>query len=230
MRNLIAFVLAAVMSAAIVFIAALLFFPGEEKGDSASNSENATALTVSQSDSRASLYQFMFLLDDEAYSLPCKYSEFEKNGWVLRNPTELIKGCSNMTDVYIKKARHSLKTEIINYSSDAIMCCKGEIHSILANLCEFDRVNIHGALVFDRATTPRLVRQTLGYPDEFEENSEKITLRYIKSEHQNISFVFYKTRQSGSRDDDREETDCGTNPLASGYYNQCVVFECRKNG
>ena len=113
MRNLIAFVLAAVMSAAIVFVAALLFFPGEEKGDSASNSENATALTVSQSDSRASLYQFMFLLDDEAYSLPCKYSEFEKNGWVLRNPTELIKGCSNMTLETIARLENALSIDLI---------------------------------------------------------------------------------------------------------------------
>ena len=229
MRNLIAFVLAAVMSAAIVFVAALLFFPGEEKGDSASNSENATALTVSQSDSRASLYQFMFLLDDEAYSLPCKYSEFEKNGWVLRNPTELIKGCSNMTDVYIKKARHSLKTEIINYSDESIMCCKGQIHSVSAHVGDFQKITVPGSVTLDRTTTPSIVSKRLGEPDFSDENDESVTLTYQKGEYKSVKFVFSKKRALSGMDDPEQETDFVNEPFESGYYELAVIFECRKD-
>ena len=105
MRNVIAFILAAIMSAAIVFIAAMFFFPGEKKEDSEESAAPPVVLTVSQSDCRASLYHFTFSVGEEEYSLPCHYDAFELNGWALKNPTEKIAGDTNLTGVYMK--RHS---------------------------------------------------------------------------------------------------------------------------
>ena len=229
MRNVIAFILAAIMSAAIVFVASLLFFPSDKKGDSKNENEKTIELTVSQTDCRDALYGFSFSLNEEKYSLPCKYSVFERNGWVLRNPTEMIDSCSNMTDVYIKKFHRSLKTEIINYSDDSIMCCKGQIHSVSVRLSDFDTIDIPGAVTCDRRTTPELIMQRLGYPDKFDEDNDKITLTYVKAEYNNVRFVFYKNRSFDLFGDEEQDTDEYSEPFESGYYEHEIVMECRKD-
>ena len=228
MRNIIAFFLAAFMCAAILVIATLLYSPNKHNGGAGSGDGEAFVLTAFQSDHRDALYRFRFALNEEEYTLPCQYRTFEKNGWVLRNPAEKIAGCSNMTGVYMKKYHRCLETEIINYSGDSIMCSKGQIHSILASVCDFESINIHGALVFDRTTTPDTLRKMLGDPDEHDEDKDKLALTYIKSEYENVGFVFYKTRLSVGSGYADEESDYYAKPLESGYYNQVVVFECRK--
>ena len=223
MRNVIAFILAAIMSAAIVFIAAMFFFPGEKKEDSEESAAPPVVLTVSQSDCRASLYHFTFSVGEEEYSLPCHYDAFELNGWALKNPTEKISAGTNMTGIYLKKAKTTLNTEIINYSRSPIMCCKGQIHCISANVSDFDRIDISGAITCDRNTTPKLVRFTLGDPDALEEDDNKITLTYTKAKHEEVKFIFYKKRFGSAK----KSVTIGS-PFESGYYEHAVVFECRK--
>ena len=225
MRNVIAFILAAIMSAAIVFIAAMFFFPGEKKEDSEESAAPPVVLTVSQSDCRASLYHFTFSVGEEEYSLPCHYDAFELNGWALKNPTEKIAGDTNLTGVYMKKAQHSLKAEIINYSKDTIMCCKGQIHSVSANVGDFDRIVIPDAITCDRSTTPDFVMKSLGSPDFLDEDDEKITLTYQKAEFKNVKFMFYKKRSFGSSG----KSAGNSQPFESGYYEHVVVLECRKD-
>ena len=125
----------------------------------------------------------------------------------------------------MKKAQHSLKAEIINYSKDTIMCCKGQIHSVSANVGDFDRIVIPGAITCDRSTTPDFVRKSLGSPDFLDEDDEKITLTYQKAEFKNVKFMFYKKRSFGS-----SGKSAGNSQLfESGYYEHVVVFECRKD-
>ena len=222
-KNIIAFVLAAMMSVVIVFVAALLFFPDDNKDDALTRDKAPVSLTVSQSECRAALYNFSFSLGGEDYSLPCQYSLFERNGWLLKNPTEKISAGTNMTGIYLKKAKTTLNTEIINYSRSPIMCCKGQIHCISANVSDFDWIDISGAITCDRNTTPKLVRFTLGDPDALEEDDNKITLTYTKAKHEEVKFIFYKKRFGSAK----KSVTTGS-PFESGYYEHAVVFECRK--
>ena len=60
MKNIIAFVLAAITSAAIVMIAFIMFIPGKDVDASGESDAAPIDLTVSQSDSREALYNFRF--------------------------------------------------------------------------------------------------------------------------------------------------------------------------
>ena len=227
MKNIIAFVLAAITSAAIVMIAFIMFIPGKDVDASGESDAAPIDLTVSQSDSREALYNFRFALDGEEYSLPCKYSRFEKNGWLLKNPAENIDGLSNLTGVYLKKYDSCLKTEIINYKKDPVMCCNGEIHSVSVSIDDFDEINICGSVAVNKSTTPTMLRQNLGEPDEIDDDDEKISLIYKKAEYKKVVFIFYKKRMSEYNGHTVKESGAYGGQLDSGYYGHVVIFECR---
>ena len=94
---------------------------------------------------------------------------------------------------------------------------------VAANVSDFDRIDISGAITCDRNTTPKLVRFTLGDPDALEEDDNKITLTYTKAKHEEVKFIFYKKRFGSAK----KSVTTGSS-FESGYYEHAVVFECRK--
>lgn len=230
MRNVIAFILAAIMSVAIVFVASMLFFPSEDNNASKEDTEPAISLTVSQSDHREALYNFTFTLNDEEYSLPCKYRVFENNGWALRRPTEMIDASSNMTGIYMKKSGRSLEVEIINYSKSPIMCCNGQINTVSASVSDFGKIELRRAVTFDGTSSPDFIRQELGEPNEYDADDEKITLTYKKADYRKVQFVFYKKRTYENTGDLKNDGNIYMPPLESGYFDQVVIIQCRNDG
>lgn len=220
MRNVIAFILSAIMSVVIVFVASLLFLFNDEKNPPDQEEIPSIELTASQSDYRNALYGFRFSLDGEEYSLPCRFDDFEKNGWQLRNPDEPVRARSNLTGVCMINGSRNMGIETVNYNDYAISCKDGQIHCVCIRPDEFNTIELHGAISFDRTVSQEYIKERFGAPDEFQKHGDNIVLTYRHENYETVKFSFNKMSSDDEQDNDSDN-------LRSDYFLETVTIQCR---
>lgn len=151
------------------------------------------------------IYSFQISIDGKIYTLPCKFSKFEDDGWVLTDIEETLVPYFYSWSQEIKKSNtekdkaETLSVTFFNTSTSTKEYTDCSVATVYASSNGSADIVLPGGLTFDENLTEEDIIAQYGEPTEKDEDEDHVLLEYVKSKYQYISFSIYELNDSEDR-------------------------------